>query len=49
LLSHISPQIFVLTQKIVSEIEKIESKINQLVQEISAIPQLKEAVLKKYL
>ncbi|MFH1096983.1 MAG: restriction endonuclease subunit S [Candidatus Desantisbacteria bacterium] len=36
-------------QKIVSEIEKIEEKINQLEKEIVAIPNQKEAVLRKYL
>lgn len=36
-------------QKIVSEIEKIEAKINILETEIAAIPKLKEAILKKYL
>lgn len=36
-------------QKIVSEIEKIEAKINALETEIAEIPKLKEAVLKKYL
>ena len=36
-------------QKIVSEIEKIEVKINLLEKEIADIPKLKEAVLKKYL
>lgn len=36
-------------QKIVSEIEKIEAKINVLETEIATIPQQKEAVLKKYL
>ena len=36
-------------QKIVSEIEKIEEKINVLETEIAGIPKLKEAVLKKYL
>ncbi len=36
-------------QKIVSEIEIIEAKIHELETNISAIPQLKEAVLKKYL
>ena len=36
-------------QKIVSEIEKIEAKINALENEIAQIPQLKEAVLMKYL
>jgi restriction endonuclease S subunit len=36
-------------QKIVSEIEKIESKINTLVTEIAAIPKEKESILKKYL
>lgn len=36
-------------QKIVSEIEKIEAKINALETEIAEIPKLKEAVLKKHL
>lgn len=36
-------------QKIVSEIEKIEAKINALETEITEIPKLKEAVLKKHL
>jgi type I restriction enzyme M protein len=36
-------------QKIVSEIEKIEEKINVLEKEIAEIPKQKEAVLKKYL
>jgi type I restriction enzyme M protein len=36
-------------QKIVSEIEKIESKIILLEKEIAEIPQQKEAILKKYL
>ncbi|MGB0885483.1 MAG: restriction endonuclease subunit S, partial [Chitinophagales bacterium] len=36
-------------QKIVSEIEKIETKIALLEKEIAAIPNQKEAVLKKYL
>ena len=36
-------------QKIVSEIEKIEAKINALETEIAEIPKLKETVLKKYL
>jgi len=36
-------------QKIVSEIEKIEAKINDLETEIAEIPKQKEAVLKKYL
>lgn len=36
-------------QKIVSEIEKIEEKINVLEKEIALIPQQKEAVLKRYL
>lgn len=36
-------------QKIVSEIEKIETKIKSLVKQIEEIPKLKEAVLKKYL
>lgn len=36
-------------QKIVSEIEKIETKINALETEIAEIPKQKEAVLKKYL
>ncbi len=36
-------------QKIVSEIEKIEEKINVLEKEIALIPEQKEAVLKKYL
>lgn len=36
-------------QKIVTEIEKIEAKINNLETEIAAIPSQKEAVLKKYL
>lgn len=35
--------------KIVSQIEKIEAKINQLEIEISAIPKQKEQILKKYL
>ena len=36
-------------QKIVSEIEKIEAKINALETEIAEIPKLKETVLKKHL
>ena len=36
-------------QKIVSEIEKIEEKINQLEKAIEEIPMQKEAILKKYL
>lgn len=36
-------------QKIVLEIEKIEAKINALESEIADIPQLKEAILKKFL
>jgi restriction endonuclease S subunit len=36
-------------QKIVSEIEKIEAKINSLETEIAKIPIGKEAILKKYL
>lgn len=36
-------------QKIVKEIEKIEAKITVLETEITSIPKLKEAVLKKYL
>lgn len=36
-------------QKIVSEIEKIEAKINLLEKEIAEIPKQKEVVLKKYL
>lgn len=36
-------------QAIVSEIEKIEAKINALQTEIAAIPSQKEAILKKYL
>ena len=36
-------------QKIVSEIEKIEAKINVVETEIAEIPKLKEAILKKYL
>ena len=36
-------------QKIVSEIEKIEAKINALETEIAEIPKQKEAILKKYL
>ncbi len=35
-------------QKIVSQIEKIEAKINVLETDIAEIPKLKEAVLKKY-
>jgi len=36
-------------QKIVSEIEEIEERINALEKELAAIPHQKEAVLKKYL
>ena len=36
-------------KKIVSEIEKIEAKINDLETQIAEIPKLKEAILKKYL
>jgi len=36
-------------KKIVSQIEKLEGKINQLQEVIGQIPKQKEAVLKKYL
>jgi restriction endonuclease S subunit len=36
-------------REIVSKIEKLEEKINQLEKGISLIPSLKEAVLEKYL
>ena len=36
-------------KEIVSQIEKLEGKINKLQETIKQIPKLKEAILKKYL